>query len=207
MFGRRLHSPLDNLRPSHERKMHQEQERQRSIHDRRARPREFSLEDLVYAQNYGPGAKWLPGQVSGTLGSAMFEVTLTDGRKIHRHADQLRSRTAAVTVTPSIDGNSETEDDFDMSIPNTEENTETSTSDTEPELLATTPAEPDTPRVDDGSNESNSPHDTSESSPHATSEGDTVESNTNTGTNQPNVQRSNRTRNPPTYYSHSGMFT
>ena len=46
MFGRRLYSPLDNLCPSHERKMHQEQEHQRSIHDRRARPRKFSLEDV-----------------------------------------------------------------------------------------------------------------------------------------------------------------
>ena len=32
MFSRRLHSPLDNIRPNHERKMHNEQERQKSIH-------------------------------------------------------------------------------------------------------------------------------------------------------------------------------
>ena len=57
MFGRRLHSPLDNLRPSHERKVQQEQERQKSVHDRHARPREFSLEDLVYDKNYGLGTK------------------------------------------------------------------------------------------------------------------------------------------------------
>ena len=57
MFGRRLHSPLDNLRPNLGRKMHQEQERQKSSHDRRAQPREFALEDLVYAQNYGPGVR------------------------------------------------------------------------------------------------------------------------------------------------------
>ena len=89
------------------------------------------MEDLVYAQNYGPGAKWLPGQVSGTLGSTMFEAMLIDGRKVRRQADQLRSRAPAVVVTQVVNGNSDEEDDFDVRIPNTKENTETSTNDTD----------------------------------------------------------------------------
>ena len=101
MFGRRLCSPLDNLRPSLERKV---QERQKSTHDRRAQPRGFVLEDLVYVQNYGPGAKWLPGEVSGVLGSTMFEVKLTDGRTIRRHADQMWSRVPAEVVTEESNG-------------------------------------------------------------------------------------------------------
>ena len=47
---RRLHSPLDNLRPNLDRKMHQEQERQKSIHDRHAKPREFSLEFSLHSK-------------------------------------------------------------------------------------------------------------------------------------------------------------
>ena len=153
--------------------------------------------------NYGPGVKWLPGKVSGTLGSALFEVILSDGRKIRRHADQFRSRTSAATVTQGTDGQAEAEeDDPDMTIPNTEE----SISDPEPEQSVANPDETETPRVNEGSNDE-SPRDTSASSPHATSEGDTVESNTNTDTNQPNVRRSNRARNPPPYYSHSDMVT
>ena len=36
MFGRRLHTPLDNLRPDYGRKMQQQQLQQKSTHDRRA---------------------------------------------------------------------------------------------------------------------------------------------------------------------------
>ena len=70
-----------------------------------------------------------------------------------------------------------------MTIPNSEENT----SDPEQEQLVANPAETETPQVDEGLNESNLPRDTSESSPHAMTEGDTVESNTNTDTNPPNA--------------------
>ena len=87
MFGRRLHTPLDNLRPDYGRKMQQQQLQQKSTHDRRARPREFAVDDLVYVKNYRGGAKWLSGEVSSKLGSAMFEVKLTDGRTVRRHAD------------------------------------------------------------------------------------------------------------------------
>ena len=220
MFGRRLHSPLDNIRPNHERKVHNEQERQKSIHDRRAKIREFSVGDLVYARNYGAGAKWLPGQVRGTLGSAMFEVILTDGREIRRHADQLRSRAPAVTVTQEVDGNANDDDYFDIEIPNPTENTETVTGAMASEQTddSLTPAESETPRVDESNdrNESGAPRAPSEDSPHSSSEGATAESNTNTdppnvepntSTEQTNIRRSNRARNPPAYYSHSGVIT
>lgn len=204
MFGRRLHSPLDNLCPSLERKVHQEQERQKSTHDRRARPREFVLGDLVYAQNYGPGAKWLPGEVSGVLGSTMFEVKLTDGRMIRRHADQMRSRAPAEGVTKESNGNTDEGDDFDIRIPNTPENSGTSTPDPQQEQLENDSSETETPRVNSEMNDQNE-----SGSPHNSSESEATEANTNTS--QPSVRRSNRTRNPPNYFSQdqslSGMFT
>ena len=87
MFGRKLRS---QLKPSEGRKARQSQEQQKRGHDAHAIPRSFR--DFVYARNYGPGPKWLPGQVEESEGSVMFQLQLADGRVIHRHADQLRSR-------------------------------------------------------------------------------------------------------------------
>ena len=38
------------------------------------------MDDLVYVKKYRGGAKWLSGEVSSKVGSAMFEVKLIDGR-------------------------------------------------------------------------------------------------------------------------------
>ena len=150
----------------------------------------------------------------------MFEVTLTDGTEIQRHADQLRSRAPAVTVTQEVDGNANDDDYFDIEIPNTAEHTETVTGAMVSEQAedSLTPAESETPRVDesDDRNESGAPRAPSKDSPHSSSEGATVESDTNTdppnvepntSTEQTNIQRSNRARNPSAYYSHSGVIT
>ena len=61
MFGRRLRSPLDNLRPQHDRRMYQEQQQYKNVYDRRAKLQEFHVGDLVYAQNYGPGSTHVQG--------------------------------------------------------------------------------------------------------------------------------------------------
>ena len=62
-----------------------------------------------------------------------------------------------------------------------------------------------TPRSND--DESNQPHIPSESSPHISSDGDTVEllPDTSTDTGQPDIRRSNRPRKPPSYYGHSDV--
>ena len=91
MFGRRLHTPLDNLRLDMGKKVWQQQEMQKSTHDRWARPREFVLGDLVSARDYSTGSKWLPGKVSKTLGSAMFEVQLTDMIHVGLYGDMQTS--------------------------------------------------------------------------------------------------------------------
>ena len=56
-FGRRLDTPLDNLHPDMGKKVRQQQKMQKKAHDRRARPKEFTLGDLVYAKNYSAGSK------------------------------------------------------------------------------------------------------------------------------------------------------
>ena len=112
-----------------------------------------------------------------------------------------------------MDGNANGDNDdfhdFDVQIPNTQENTETTSSVMESEQPATIPTETETSRVDESSdrNELSLPRTTSEGSPHDTSERDTTESSTDTSSNQPIVRRSNRARNPPAYYSHSDLVT
>ena len=90
MFGRKLRSQFDLIKPSIARTVRRAQEQQQKSHDVRAKPRSFSLGERVYAKNYGPGPKWLPGVVRRREGSMLFEVHLDDGRIIRRHADQLR---------------------------------------------------------------------------------------------------------------------
>ena len=150
----------------------------------------------------------------------MFQVTLTDGREIQRHAYQLRSRVPVATVTQEVDGDANDDDYFDIKIPNTAEHTESVTGAMANEQAedSLTPAESETPWVDESNDQkkSGAPRAPSEDFPHSSSEGDTVESDTNTdppnvesntSTEQMNIRHSNRARNPPAYYSHSGVVT
>ena len=92
MFGRQLRSQLDQLRPSLEKTARQSQDRQKKNHDKRSRSRVFTQNQPVYARNYGPGEKWLPGVVVKLEGSVLVHVRLTDGRIVRRHLDQLHPR-------------------------------------------------------------------------------------------------------------------
>ena len=105
MFGRKLRSHLDLLRPSTGRTVRQVQDQQKKNHNVRSQSRSFVIGESVYARNYGQGSKWLPGLVIDTEGSVLFRVRLIDGRIICRHVDQLRSRIGA-------DGPSEAEEEL-----------------------------------------------------------------------------------------------
>lgn len=92
LYGRRMRSQMDNLRPQMGGKIQQSLSRQQRNHDSHSRSREWVVGEDVYAMNYGPGSKWLPGKVIGLEGSVVYSIELEDGRKVKRHADQLRSR-------------------------------------------------------------------------------------------------------------------
>ena len=94
LYGRKLRTQLDLLVPSIGKNVRDAQDRQRRNHDTHCRPRSFSWGDSVYVKNYGPGPKWLPGNIVETEGSVMYQIQLSDGRMVRRHADQLRSRVA-----------------------------------------------------------------------------------------------------------------
>ena len=91
----------------------------------------------------------------------MFEVKLTDGRTIRRHADQMRSRALAKVVTKESNGDTDEGDDFDIRIPNIPENSGTSTPDPQQDQLETDSPETETPQVDSEMIETNRAHLTS----------------------------------------------
>ena len=104
MYGRRLRSQLDQLHPDLGRKVCQSQDQQKRGHDVRSQVREFKVGDKVYARNYGQGPLWLPGEVVAVCGLISYSVALDDGRNVHRHTEQLRSRTCrSSAVVPGDD--------------------------------------------------------------------------------------------------------
>ena len=88
MYGRKLRSQLDLLKPSPTEVADKTQNRQETT------TRSFNVGDCVYARNYSRGPKWLPGQVVQVEGSVLYQVKLKDGRVQRRHINQLRSRVA-----------------------------------------------------------------------------------------------------------------
>ena len=63
-------------------------------------------------RNYGIGGAWIPGVIATVDGNVNYKVLTADGRLIHRHVDQIVTRSAQnvvpqpepVTVPGSLDG-------------------------------------------------------------------------------------------------------
>ena len=183
MFGRRLHSPLDNIRPSLERKTNRNLERQKKAHDSHARCREFEVGDRVYAKNYGSGNPWLPGKVTSKLGSTMYSVLLNDGRNVRKHADQIRSRVERDQSDSPVERNSDTDDSLEMRVPRTNEQSDSN----------------DNAIVELNSRE---PPSTSSTADDLNSHNPEQEPDTTDGTESslPQLRRSNRQRNQTDFY-------
>ena len=113
MFGRKIRTHLDSLRPDLARKVRLSQERQKRGQDSHARQRNFVVGEAVYARNYGPGEVWLPGKVTNIQGSTLHTVLLRDGRSVRRHTDQLRSRVESENAT---ENGAQSNDDFEYSV-------------------------------------------------------------------------------------------
>jgi hypothetical protein len=100
IFGRKLRSQLDLVKPDAGQKARQEQDRQRKSHDAHAKPRSFVVGETVYTRNYAQGTRWLPGTMVEIEGQVLVHVKLTDGRILRRHVDQVRPRTATDGDSP-----------------------------------------------------------------------------------------------------------
>ena len=92
LFGRRLRSHLDLLRPDLKSKVRQKQNSQKQTHDYHAQERSFKVDDPVLAMNYRQGSPWLPGVIINKRSSTSFLVQLADDSVIRSHPDQLRHR-------------------------------------------------------------------------------------------------------------------
>ena len=192
MFGRRLRTAMDNLRPNLSKRVQAGQDQQKSTYDKRARQRQFQVNDLVYVKNYRSGEQWLPGTIVKTLGNTMFEVELTDGGRVRKHADQMRTR-ASLTAVAHGEPEDDIDDSLDANITSGDRETsppphERSTSNTDSTNDDST--HDDRTNADsshDGTLHDNPPHDASEAVPE--SEGQ-----------EPPLRRSSRARQPPDRY-------
>ena len=84
MFGRRLRSALTFVRPD----LGQQVRRRHATDTRKVRT--FKPGDPVLSKNFGKGDSCLTGVVYEVLGATNYWLLLEDGRKVHRHVDQLR---------------------------------------------------------------------------------------------------------------------
>ena len=92
LLGRCPWTRLDLLKPNLADKVENKQLQKKVDHDRAARLRSFKEDETVYARNFGPGQKWLPGTIVATTGPVSYHVLLEDGRVWRRHQDHMRQR-------------------------------------------------------------------------------------------------------------------
>lgn len=108
LFGRKLRSPLDLLKPDLHQRVEHEQARQKAAHDKHSVNRCFNIGDPVFAHNFARGSQWLPATIVERSGPLSFKVKLLEGGMIwRRHQDHLRQRSvidseAKRAVNPSI---------------------------------------------------------------------------------------------------------
>ena len=90
MFGRRIRTRLDLLKPDLSRTVRARQEHQKKTHDAHARPRDLVIGATVYAKNFGQGPPWLPGVIKDLTGPVSYTVEVEDGGIFRRHVDHVR---------------------------------------------------------------------------------------------------------------------
>jgi len=93
LFGRRLRSRLDLLKPDLYKRVEREQERQKEAHDRHSQDRSLLVGDAVYVRNFGRGPTWLAGQIIEQPGPRKYKIRLADDGIVWcRHKDHVRRR-------------------------------------------------------------------------------------------------------------------
>ena len=100
LFGRRIRSHLDQVKPNLTSQVTLKQTLQKKYHDCGTKSRSFQIGDAVLVKNQTSGPKWLPGQVQEVRGPVTYTVLLQDGRVMKRHVDHIHSRTVNIDVQP-----------------------------------------------------------------------------------------------------------
>ena len=102
-------SHFDLMLPNLAAKVRNKQVSQKSQHDKKSRPRTFTVGANVFVRNFSLGSEWLLGTVVNTKGPVSYIVKLKDGHHMKRHVDHLRP--TAVTTTTHESTSSEPFDD------------------------------------------------------------------------------------------------
>ena len=87
LMGRRLRSHLDLLHPDFSRRALKNQDKNSEV---KSPPRQFSVDDKLYARNYQGNKKWIPVRVVKVIGPLSYKVVTESGVVLRRHVDQLR---------------------------------------------------------------------------------------------------------------------
>ena len=87
-----LRTKLDFLYPDVNKRVVQQQEKQKETHDNSFPIRAFKAGDLVYAENFTSSPRWIPATVLHSTGPLPYLMKTTDGREIRCHVDNLHAR-------------------------------------------------------------------------------------------------------------------
>ena len=106
LFGRKLRTRLDLVKPDLSKTVECKQLNQKMLYDKKAKVRVLGIGDRVYVKNFGQGQRWLSGYILRKSGPMSFMVKLCDGRVVRRHYNHLRKRIeedAIETSSPTDD--------------------------------------------------------------------------------------------------------
>ncbi|KAI0988020.1 hypothetical protein GJ496_010193 [Pomphorhynchus laevis] len=89
LYGRRLKTIWDRLRPTTQTTVQSHREKQKERHDDNARPRQFDVHQAVWIRNQ-LARQWHPGSTIDRTGWGSYVVNTQNGER-RRHADDLRT--------------------------------------------------------------------------------------------------------------------
>ena len=92
LFGRKLNTRFDQLKPDLLTTVQKNQQRQKFNHDNHSSQRSIKEGGLVYTRNYSAAQMWLPGKIVKQTGPVSFLVKVEGGRVWRRHINQIRKR-------------------------------------------------------------------------------------------------------------------
>ena len=93
LFGCKLRSPLELLKPDLHQRVKTEQFKQKIAHDKHSVNQSFDLGDPVFARKFSRGPQWLPATIVQRSGPLSFKVKVLEGGMTwRRHEDHLRQR-------------------------------------------------------------------------------------------------------------------
>ena len=78
MFRCTLRSALDLMKPDLQARVQLYQDRMKAHHDHKAKERCFEEKEQVHARNFGPGQKWVSGEITSITGPVSATIQLDD---------------------------------------------------------------------------------------------------------------------------------